>query len=74
MAQKCDTCGKIPQTGNKVSHANNRSKRRWHINLKSIRIVEGTATKSVRLCTRCIRIGNFKKASARVIPPSQPAA
>ncbi|MEO8089989.1 MAG: 50S ribosomal protein L28, partial [Gemmatimonadales bacterium] len=33
MARVCAVCAKGPTTGNNVSHANNRSKRRWYPNL-----------------------------------------
>ena len=33
MAQRCDICGKGPQFGNNVSHANNKTRRRWLPNL-----------------------------------------
>ncbi|MGC1371544.1 MAG: bL28 family ribosomal protein, partial [Candidatus Sulfotelmatobacter sp.] len=29
MAQQCDICGKKPQSGNRISHAHNVTKRRW---------------------------------------------
>ncbi|MDA2918560.1 50S ribosomal protein L28, partial [Desulfobacterota bacterium AH_259_B03_O07] len=31
MAQVCDICGKKPLYGHNVSHANNKTKRRWNI-------------------------------------------
>ena len=34
MAYVCDICGKRPQVGNNVSHANNHTKRRWKPNLR----------------------------------------
>ncbi len=34
MANKCDITGKEPQTGNNVSHANNKTKRRFLPNLQ----------------------------------------
>jgi len=34
MARKCPVTGKGPQVGNNVSHANNRTKRRWLPNLQ----------------------------------------
>ena len=37
MAQVCQITGKRPRVGNKVSHANNKSKRRFNINLHSKR-------------------------------------
>ena len=35
MAFSCELCGKRPSTGNTVSHANNKSRRRFLPNLKS---------------------------------------
>jgi large subunit ribosomal protein L28 len=61
MAQVCDLCGTKPLTGNKVSHANNKTKRRWMPNLKRVRIELHGIVKSVRLCTRCIRTGKYSK-------------
>jgi large subunit ribosomal protein L28 len=37
MAQVCHVTGKRPQVGNKVSHANKKSKRRFNINLHNKR-------------------------------------
>ncbi|MBU0744031.1 MAG: 50S ribosomal protein L28 [Gammaproteobacteria bacterium] len=37
MAQVCQITGKRPASGNKVSHANNKSKRKFNINLHSKR-------------------------------------
>ncbi|WP_103327586.1 50S ribosomal protein L28 [Bacteroidetes bacterium endosymbiont of Geopemphigus sp.] len=33
MSRICQITGKRPMVGNKVSHANNKTKRRFHINL-----------------------------------------
>ena len=38
MARVCAVCGKGPVTGNNVSHANNRTKRRWYPNLQTVRV------------------------------------
>ncbi len=43
MARVCYSCGKGPVTGHKVSHANNKSKRRWLPNLQTVKIVERRA-------------------------------
>lgn len=60
---RCAICGKGPSVGNNVSHANNRTKRRWEPNLQRVRAkVEGTV-KRVRVCTGCIRSGRVTKAS-----------
>ena len=39
MAKVCEICGKKPVAGNNVSHANNRSPRRWLPNLQEVRAV-----------------------------------
>ena len=37
MAQVCELCGKRPVTGNNVSHAHNKTKRRFKPNLHRVR-------------------------------------
>ena len=37
MARVCEICGRGPSTGNSVSHANNKTRRRWNINLRPVR-------------------------------------
>ena len=63
MAMKCEICGKGPQFGNVVSHANNTRRRRSNPNLKRVRAASGNITKHVRVCTPCIRAGKIKKAA-----------
>ena len=62
MARVCYLCGKGPAVGNNVSHANNRTKRRWLPNLQRVRIVEDGDVKRVRVCSRCIKAGKITKA------------
>lgn len=63
MARVCYVCGKKPVTGNTVSHANNRVKRRWLPNLKRVRIwTDEGERRRVRVCTRCISAGKVRKA------------
>jgi large subunit ribosomal protein L28 len=63
MAWKCDICGKRPLVGNNVSHANNKTKRRWNPNLQEVRAVIGGGVQRVLVCTRCIRSGKIKKSA-----------
>ena len=37
MSKKCELTGKIPLKGHNVSHANNKTKRRFLPNLKKVR-------------------------------------
>jgi large subunit ribosomal protein L28 len=46
-----------------VSHAHNVTKRRWNINLQSVKAVVNGASKRVRVCTSCIRNGKVQKAA-----------
>ena len=49
MARKCEVTGKAPVVGNKVSHANNRTKRRFLPNLPYRRFWAESANRWVRL-------------------------
>ena len=63
MARVCDVCGKGPRFGNRVSHAHNVTKRRWDVNLQSVRAVVSGAAKRIRVCTSCLRSGKVQKAA-----------
>jgi len=62
MAQTCDICKKGVQFGQNVSHAHNVTKRRWNVNLQSVRAVVEGRPKRLRVCTRCLRTGRVTKA------------
>ncbi len=61
MAYTCEICGKRPQMGNNVSHANNRTKKRWKPNLRRVRALRAGTVRFVRVCTRCLRSGAVVK-------------
>lgn len=63
MARVCKICGKGPSVGNNVSHANNRTKRRWRPNLQRVRVKLGAGNRRILACTRCIRSGRIAKAA-----------
>ncbi len=48
MAFKCDVCGKGPLTGNQVSHANNKTKKRTLPNLQRVHAIVGGRRVHVR--------------------------
>jgi large subunit ribosomal protein L28 len=62
MARVCTVCGKGPVTGNNVSHANNRTKRRWYPNLQTVRVLVEGAPRRVRVCTQCLKSNRIAKA------------
>ena len=49
MSKKCELTGKIPLKGHKVSHANNKTKRRFLPNLKNIKFKSEILNKNLRL-------------------------
>lgn len=49
MSKKCELTGKIPLKGHKVSHANNKTKRRFLPNLKKVKFKSEILNKSLRL-------------------------
>lgn len=57
MARRCDFTGRGVQTGNNVSHANNRSRRRFLPNLQRASLLSDVLgeTVQVRLSTGAIR-------------------
>ncbi|HUF67766.1 MAG TPA: 50S ribosomal protein L28 [Longimicrobiales bacterium] len=63
MPRVCHVCGKGTTFGNNVSHANNKTRRRWLPNLRRVRVAtpEGE-NRHVRVCTRCLSAGKIRKA------------
>ena len=49
MSKKCELTGKIPLKGHNVSHANNKTKRRFLPNLKKVKFKSELLKKSLRL-------------------------
>ncbi len=63
MARVCTVCKKGPITGNHVSHAKNRKKRRWYPNLQTVRVLVDGAPRRVAVCTQCIKGDKIRKAT-----------
>lgn len=61
MGRACEVCGKTLQSGQNVSHANNKTKRVFRPNLQSVRITNGSSSRKALVCTRCIRSGKVTK-------------
>ena len=49
MSKKCELTGKIPMKGHNVSHANNKTKRRFLPNLKKVKFTSGLLKRSLKL-------------------------
>ena len=66
MAMECMFCGKCPSVGNKVSHSNIKTKRRFEPNLQNSRHqLDSGEVVTVRVCTRCLRSGYVRKPMAQ---------
>jgi large subunit ribosomal protein L28 len=59
---KCEVCGKGPAVGNNVSHANNKTKRRFLPNLQRVRIMTAKGTRQIMICTNCLKSDRVIKA------------
>ncbi|RAZ56794.1 50S ribosomal protein L28 [Campylobacter hyointestinalis] len=63
MSKRCAITGKGPMIGNNVSRANNRTKRRFMPNLRTVRVMlEDGTTKKIRVAASTLR--TMKKQSA----------
>ena len=49
MTKKCELTGKMPLKGHKVSHANNKSKRRFLPNLKKVKFTSEILKRNLKL-------------------------
>ena len=49
MSKKCELTGKIPLKGHNVSHANNKTKRRFLPNLKKVKFTSQLLNRSLKL-------------------------
>ena len=59
---KCDICGKGVTFGIKVSHSHRRSNKAWKPNVKKVKAIVNGNTKSINVCTRCLRSGKVTRA------------
>jgi len=61
MSKSCDICGKKPSFGNNVSHANNKTSRRWFPNLQNVNAVVNGRPMKMSVCTGCLKAGKVTK-------------
>lgn len=59
---RCSICGKGPNFGNNVSHANNRTRKVWKPNVQRVKTVTNGTVRRVPVCTRCLKSGRVSKA------------
>ena len=75
MSKVCALCGKVKANGGHITrkglakkaggigmHVVKNTKRKFEVNLQSVRINDGGTVKTVKMCAACIRTGNYVKA------------
>lgn len=62
MSKKCEICGKGQVSGNRVSHSNIHSKRKWNANIQKIQIVEDGKVRKANVCTSCMKSDKVERA------------
>ncbi len=62
MANVCELTGKKPMTGHKVSHSNNKTKRKFYPNLKKVSLKSEILKKniSLKISTRALKAIDFR--------------
>ncbi len=61
MSRTCTITGKKPGSGNNVSHANNRNRRTWGVNVQKVRILVNGKPKRVYVSTRALKAGKVER-------------
>mgnify|MGYP000050902701 CR=1 FL=1 len=63
---KCEICEKTAIHGNKLSitrsHISKRAPRTWKPNLRSVKAVVDGETKTIQVCSKCLRSGKVNRA------------
>ena len=55
MSRVCEICGKSKMAGKTVSHANNKSNKKYKANLQQTTVEVNGKEVKVRACTKCIK-------------------
>ena len=55
MAGRCEICKRKPMYGNNVPFSQKRTRRRFVLNVQRRRIEINGVTRTVNICTRCLR-------------------
>ncbi|MBD8496877.1 MULTISPECIES: 50S ribosomal protein L28 [Paenibacillus] len=61
MARKCFITGKKAGSGNNRSHANNKTRRSWGVNVQKVRILVDGKPKRVYVSTRALKAGKLTR-------------
>lgn len=62
MSKVCAITGKGPLTGNKRSHSLRATKRKWNVNLQTVKVMVDGKPKKIRISARALKTLKAKKA------------
>ena len=62
MSVECAICGKKPLKASKLSFSHKHNVYRQSPNLQSVKVVENGTTKTIKVCTSCLRAGKVQRA------------
>jgi len=62
MSKKCDVCGKTPKKAASLTFSHKQNVKRQSPNLQTVKADVNGTTKTLSVCTSCIRAGKVKKA------------
>ncbi len=61
MGKYCKVCNKRAMTGNKVSHSDRKSLRKWAPNIQRVRATVDGRPVRLLVCTSCLRSGRVTR-------------
>ena len=75
MSRRCELTGKSPLKGHKVSHANNKVKRKFYPNLKKVNFISNILKRKIKLnvCSSALRSVDFKGGIDFYLKSAKPA-
>ena len=70
MAYACDICGKGKQFGHNVPFSQKKTAKVWKPNLQTKRLVLGSESVKVKICTQCMRtLEKYRRAETANLQP-----
>ena len=62
MSRKCDVCGKTPLKSASITFSHKQNVKRQAPNLQSVKANINGQTKTIKVCTSCLKAGKVQKA------------
>ncbi|MDH6367073.1 MULTISPECIES: 50S ribosomal protein L28 [Breznakia] len=62
MSRKCAITGKGPLSGNKRSHSLRATRRKWNVNLQTVRVMVDGKPKKIKVSARALKTLKAKQA------------